>query len=343
MGDDIMWYYMDSTGAEFGPYPSSTMKGWFQQGFFPMQGELKVRLADMPEDQHFYIKDLYPGPIMDRAFDGEPNLPPDPRARGGRSGRGGGAGRNAPPAQMSPQMPFGGSDLGGGYDGGLGLWGGMGGMPGMMPGQMPGVPSPGMPGMPPFGFPGMPGMGMPGMGMPRGGGGMPMAMTGGATGRYQGRIKSFNVQKGFGFIDCPEAHQVYGRDVFLHKAQIATFQIGSQVSFAVEINKTSMPQARDLLESDMSLGGFAGFGGMGMPGMGMGGGAGGGKGGYNNSKGGGKGKGRGGGKDNKKGGAGGDKKKEAGAKKSANGGGKPAAPVPAPAPAPAPEALGDAE
>merc|ERR1719456_938692 len=105
-------------------------------------------------------------------------------------------------------------------------------------------------------------------------GGMGMPGPGAATGRFQGRIKSFNVQKGFGFIECPEAHQIYGRDVFLHKAQIGQFQIGSNVSFAVEMNKTNMPQARDLLESDI-MGGFGGGlglfgGGAGMPGAGGG-------------------------------------------------------------------------
>jgi len=293
-----MWFYMDSTGQEFGPYPSSTMKGWFQQGFFPMQGELQVRLEDMPPDQHYYIKDLYPGPIMERAFDGEPNLPSS-GGRGGRQrGNSGGGGRGGAPPAMDALA-------GTPYDGGL--FGAMGGgMPGMFPGAMA------SPGMSPFGFPPMrPGM-MPGM-MP-GAGMMPgMGGTGMATGRFTGRIKSFNVQKGFGFIECPEAHHIYGRDVFLHKAQISNFQIGSQVSFAVEMNKTNMPQARDLVESDM----LAGFGGglMGMPGMGGGMGApgGGGKG-YNNPKGGGKGK--GGGKNNKPkggGGAGGDKKKPGGA------------------------------
>merc|ERR1719162_571522 len=112
---------------------------------------------------------------------------------------------------------------------------------------------PGMPGMPGGGMPAMPGMagmaGMPGGGMQPGFPGFPgfpgamMPVPGAGAGRFQGKIKSFNVQKGFGFIECPEAHQIYGRDVFLHKAQIGTYQIGSQVSFAVEMNKTNMPQA----------------------------------------------------------------------------------------------------
>merc|ERR1719321_2260235 len=112
------------------------------------------------------------------------------------------------------------------------------------------------------------------------------------TGRFHGRIKSFNAQKGFGFIECPEAHAVYGRDVFLHKAQIADFNIGSEVNFSVEMNKTNMPQARDITEASMD--GFPGVMGMGgLPFMGgcMGGGGKGGMGGGGGGKSGGKGKG----------------------------------------------------
>jgi cold shock CspA family protein len=316
-----MWYYMDSTGQEFGPYPSSTMKGWFKQNFFPMQGELQVRLDDMPPDQHYYIKDLYPHPIMERAFDGEPNLPTDSRNRG-RGNRGGGGGRNAAPQPMAMENPY---DSAMGLGGGAALWA-MPGMPGMM-----GAGAMQSPGMAPFGFPPMrpgmmPGMpGMPGMSMPM------MPGPGMSPGRFQGRIKSFNVQKGFGFIECAEAHQIYGRDVFLHKAQISNFQIGSQLTFAVEMNKNNMPQARDLLECDM-MGGFPGgpMGGMGFPGMG----APTSKGGYNNPKGGGKGKG-GGGKGSKPKAAakGGDQKKSGGGeKKSGGAGGSPKEPAPAPAP-----------
>jgi len=262
---------------------------------------------------------------MERAFDGEPCLPRPKQAEGGGrrggGGGGGGGGRKQMQAQApaAPQLP---------YDGGLGaaaLWG----MPGMM-GAMQ------APGMAPFGFPprpGMPGMmpGMPGMG------GMPMMPgmpgVGQSTGRFQGLIKSFNVQKGFGFIDCPEAHQIYGRDVFLHKAQIASFQIGSQVSFAVEINKSNMPQARDLVESDMLSMGM-----LGMPGVGMTG-----KGGYN-TKGGNKGKGRGKNTNQRPGGKG-DTNKKPDKKPNAGGGGSPGDSKPqgvAPELVSVPEGLGDA-
>merc|ERR1740123_2206730 len=70
------------------------------------------------------------------------------------------------------------------------------------------------------------------------------------TGRFQGRIKSFNAKQGFGFIECPEAHAVFGRDIFLHKMQIGDLKVHADVAFSVETNKAGMPQARDLTTLD---------------------------------------------------------------------------------------------
>merc|ERR1740129_1981877 len=77
----------------------------------------------------------------------------------------------------------------------------------------------------------------------------PFMMEGGAgapPGRYRGRIKSFNPEKGFGFIECPETHALFNRDVFLHKAQFGDMVVGTEVTFLVETNKQGMPQAKDL-------------------------------------------------------------------------------------------------
>eukprot|EP00440_Ansanella_granifera_P074704 gb/GFBE01081070.1/.p1 GENE.gb/GFBE01081070.1/~~gb/GFBE01081070.1/.p1 ORF type:complete len:285 (+),score=38.37 gb/GFBE01081070.1/:1-855(+) len=74
--------------------------------------------------------------------------------------------------------------------------------------------------------------------------------TSGNSNRMRGIIKSFNWKQGFGFIESQEAYQVYGRDVFLHKAQIGKLNVGAQVTFCVELNRQSMPQARDLFTLD---------------------------------------------------------------------------------------------
>jgi len=134
---------------------------------------------------------------------------------------------------------------------------------------------------PGFGFPGMmPFMQSPFMGWPQMGQVPP--------GKLQGRIKSFNSEKGFGFIECAQTYQQYNRDVFLHKAQIGDMSVGTLVTFSCEINKQGMPQAKDI----QPFGGMPAAGGKGdSKGKGKGKGAGKGKG---DGKGDGKGKGKGG-------------------------------------------------
>eukprot|EP00930_Biecheleria_cincta_P019790 TRINITY_DN15026_c0_g1_i2.p1 TRINITY_DN15026_c0_g1~~TRINITY_DN15026_c0_g1_i2.p1 ORF type:complete len:242 (+),score=59.75 TRINITY_DN15026_c0_g1_i2:83-727(+) len=68
--------------------------------------------------------------------------------------------------------------------------------------------------------------------------------------RFRGRIKSFNAKQGFGFIENPDAYAIFGRDVFLHKAQIGNLKVGTEVTYGVEMNKQGMPQARDLVTLD---------------------------------------------------------------------------------------------
>mmetsp|Transcript_18725 Transcript_18725/g.33881 ORF Transcript_18725/g.33881 Transcript_18725/m.33881 type:complete len:413 (+) Transcript_18725:125-1363(+) len=67
-----------------------------------------------------------------------------------------------------------------------------------------------------------------------------------ASGRFLGRIKSYNSEKGFGFIECPVTKKQFDRDVFVHKAQIANFKVGEEVTFMVELSKQNWPQAKDL-------------------------------------------------------------------------------------------------
>lgn len=78
--------------------------------------------------------------------------------------------------------------------------------------------------------------------------------------QYCGRIKSYNPKQGYGFLDCQQAHDAFGRDVFIHKAQMGELlgrfvgpgtkldpkTLKMNVCFSVEINKSGMPQARDV-------------------------------------------------------------------------------------------------
>jgi len=70
--------------------------------------------------------------------------------------------------------------------------------------------------------------------------------AGAGLNRYNGRIKSFNDEKGFGFIESPQAFAQYGRDVFLHKTAKGDLKVGADVTFTMEVNKQGMPQAKDV-------------------------------------------------------------------------------------------------
>jgi len=63
-------------------------------------------------------------------------------------------------------------------------------------------------------------------------------------------IKSFNAEKGFGFIECREMHDKHGRDVFLHRKQMGDFRTGTQITFTCQVNKDGMPQANDIEDLD---------------------------------------------------------------------------------------------
>eukprot|EP00439_Symbiodinium_sp_Y106_P001086 s2840_g1.t1 len=52
----------------------------------------------------------------------------------------------------------------------------------------------------------------------------------------EGKVKSYNQQKGFGFIECDAVKQQYKRDVFLHKQQAEGLQAGDCVNFEVELS-----------------------------------------------------------------------------------------------------------
>lgn len=242
--ENLEWFYLDSTGQEFGPFPSETMRDWFTQGFFPIGEELLVRLPAWKH--HLPLRMIY-NEIQD-AFRAPPRLNNQP---GGC--RGGPPGQVAPPLDAYGGFPPDRRDLdamagipgaGGqpfaGCGAGCGYW--------MMPpgGPAP-YPAPGGYGFPPAIRPGY----APGPPRPAYGGhpGLPQGL-GAATGRFEGRIKSFNAKQGFGFIECPEAHAIFGRDVFLHKAQIGDLKVGTQVTYSVEMNKQGMPQARELTTLD---------------------------------------------------------------------------------------------
>jgi len=61
-----------------------------------------------------------------------------------------------------------------------------------------------------------------------------------------GTVKSFSAAQGYGFISCAETFAKYGRDVFIHKDQLADAVVGDEVSFFVELNSAGHPKAHGL-------------------------------------------------------------------------------------------------
>mmetsp|Transcript_10757 Transcript_10757/g.19912 ORF Transcript_10757/g.19912 Transcript_10757/m.19912 type:complete len:377 (-) Transcript_10757:77-1207(-) len=63
------------------------------------------------------------------------------------------------------------------------------------------------------------------------------AVASGSRGDFIGTVKSYNPQKGWGFIECRASHELYGRDVFLGRnAMLSTLvEKDYKVSFAVQM------------------------------------------------------------------------------------------------------------
>eukprot|EP00928_Gymnodinium_smaydae_P046244 TRINITY_DN30806_c0_g1_i1.p1 TRINITY_DN30806_c0_g1~~TRINITY_DN30806_c0_g1_i1.p1 ORF type:complete len:740 (-),score=151.82 TRINITY_DN30806_c0_g1_i1:176-2395(-) len=64
--------------------------------------------------------------------------------------------------------------------------------------------------------------------------------------RMTGVVKSFDTERGYGFLTCADAREKFDRDVFVHATQIKSFKVGDGVSFSVRINNQNQPQGYDL-------------------------------------------------------------------------------------------------
>jgi len=65
--------------------------------------------------------------------------------------------------------------------------------------------------------------------------------------RWEGLLKSFHHEMGYGFIQCLELNKHYpDNDVFIHRNQKRHFEQNDTINFAVFINHRGKPQATDL-------------------------------------------------------------------------------------------------
>lgn len=68
--------------------------------------------------------------------------------------------------------------------------------------------------------------------------------------RYIGHIKSFVFKNNYGFIECPETFEEYGRDVYCSGENVAGFQEGDAIEFEVGMNSKNQPQAINVTGPD---------------------------------------------------------------------------------------------
>mmetsp|Transcript_42031 Transcript_42031/g.116053 ORF Transcript_42031/g.116053 Transcript_42031/m.116053 type:complete len:364 (-) Transcript_42031:79-1170(-) len=64
--------------------------------------------------------------------------------------------------------------------------------------------------------------------------------------RFEGKVKSYSEKDGYGFIDSPGIKEAFGNDVFVHGGQLGNRPSGTEVNFAVLLNKDHKPQAFDV-------------------------------------------------------------------------------------------------
>jgi len=65
-----------------------------------------------------------------------------------------------------------------------------------------------------------------------------------ATGRmFSGILKSFNTSSNYGFIDCKEIMDEFGKDVFVHGMELSGYDVGDTVEFELAMSTKDQPQA----------------------------------------------------------------------------------------------------
>merc|ERR1712048_1103667 len=66
--------------------------------------------------------------------------------------------------------------------------------------------------------------------------------------QFTGTVKSYNEQKGWGFIDCSEAKSIYKKDIFFHKREVegVEFSVGDAVEFTIQLSSEGRPEASGL-------------------------------------------------------------------------------------------------
>lgn len=71
---------------------------------------------------------------------------------------------------------------------------------------------------------------------------------------FVGRVKSYNVEKGWGMIECPQTHSEFGKDVFFSSSVLPSGHVhpGEEVSFSIKMEEKGPAAASLFLGADDS-------------------------------------------------------------------------------------------
>merc|ERR1712060_715391 len=63
---------------------------------------------------------------------------------------------------------------------------------------------------------------------------------------FSGSVKSFNAEKGWGFVTCEDVTAIFGKDIFIHRREFEgnTPNVGDEVHFSVELDDGGQPVAK---------------------------------------------------------------------------------------------------
>lgn len=68
---------------------------------------------------------------------------------------------------------------------------------------------------------------------------------------FEGTIMHFSEEKGWGFVQCEETRNMFGKDIFVHKREFGESMLrnAEQVTFTVELTRDGRPEAKNVVKA----------------------------------------------------------------------------------------------
>merc|ERR1712127_827758 len=72
---------------------------------------------------------------------------------------------------------------------------------------------------------------------------------------FQGKVKSFNEAKGWGFVTSTEVQQMFGKDIFVHRREVGETipAAGDPINFTVEQGPSGQLEAKNVTSAALGV------------------------------------------------------------------------------------------